>query len=144
MSGNDARKELIDGLNQDLAHEWAAVIAYTLRAQTLRGPRRPAYREFFEEEVSDELDHARMLARKIDALGGEPTPAPAPFEVGEDAREMFELSLAEERATVERYTRRIEQANEGGQRGLAIELEDLLADEVGHVEELEAILDGWD
>lgn len=144
MSRDDSLKELIEGLNEDLAHEWAAVIAYTLRAETLRGPRRPVYAEFFAGEIADELGHARFLARKIDALGGDPTSAPAPFEVGADVRDMLARSLGEERATVERYARRIDQAGEAGERALAIELEDLLTDEVGHVEELEAILDGWD
>lgn len=141
---NEARQTLIDGLNQDLAHEWSAVISYLLRAQTVRGPQRPVFAPFFDGEVGDELGHARLLARKIDALGGTPTTSPADITVGGDARAMVEQALSEERATVSRYKARIEQAHEAGETALALEIEDLLTDEKGHVEELEAILDGWE
>ena len=57
---------------------------------------------------------------------------------------MVEQALSEERATVDRYKTRIEQAHEAGETALALEIEDLLTDEKGHVEELEAILDGWE
>ncbi|MEN8376044.1 MAG: ferritin-like domain-containing protein [Gemmatimonadota bacterium] len=140
----ESKERLIEGLNEDLANEWAAVISYLLRAQTVRGPHRPVLSGFFDGEVGDELGHARFLARKIDALGGHPTHEPAAIAVGGGPKAMLEAALSEERATVARYEIRIAQARDAGESALALELETLLTDEAGHVDELAAILDGWE
>ena len=104
---NDARQSLIDGLNEDLAHEYQAIISYLLYSRLVTGPLRPELSSFLESEIEDELEHAKFLSHKI-ALGGEPTSLPAAAtERGQprDAR-----AVARPSATIERYTRRIEQA----------------------------------
>ena len=73
----DARQDLIDGLNEDLAAEYQAVIMYRSYASLVSGPNRPELRAFFESEIPDELGHAAFLADKIVALGGAPTTRPA-------------------------------------------------------------------
>ena len=136
-------EELIAGLNEDLAHEFNAVITYRLFASMCSGPYRQEIREFFEAEIPDELGHAQFLADKIVAYGGEPTTEPAPVEITTDNRRMFEIALKAERDTVERYERRIEQAESLGKTGLKIRLEDLIVDETQHAEEMERILHNW-
>ncbi|NQD68962.1 ferritin-like domain-containing protein, partial [Bacillus haikouensis] len=72
------KKELIDGLNEDLANEYAAVILYTTYAAVVSGLYRQVLKPFFEEEIPDEQGHALYLAEKIKTLGGDPTTTPAP------------------------------------------------------------------
>jgi bacterioferritin len=56
---------------------------------------------------------------------------------------MLELSLKAEKETIERYTKRIEQAESAGDLALKVELENLVAEETRHKEDLERVLVGW-
>jgi len=143
MADDKARKALIDGLNEDLAHEYQAVISYLLYSKMVHGVARLELGEFFQSEITDELGHAQFLAQKIVALGGTPTTEPAPVELPKDNRAMLEASLKAEKDTIERYTRRIEQAEAAGELGLKVDLEDLVSDETTHKEDIERILHGW-
>ena len=137
------RQALIDGLNEDLAHEYEAIISYLLYAKLVHGHARLELGAFFEAEIADELGHAQFLAQKIVALGGTPTAEPAPVKLPRDNRGMLEAALESEKATIERYTKRAEQAEAAGEIGLKVDLEDLISDETGHKEDLERILYGW-
>lgn len=137
------KQDLIDGLNTDLAAEFQAIITYQLFASLASGPYRQEFREFFEAEVPDELAHAAYLADKIVALGGEPVTEPLPVEISHDNREMFELALQAEIDTIARYEERIAQAEELGETGLKVRLEDLVSDETTHKEDMERILTNW-
>lgn len=134
------RQELIDGLNEDLAAEYQAVIFYLVGAQLMTGGNRPELKGLFEAEIQDEIGHAQFLAGKIIALGGEPTTQPRPVELGSSNRDRIELALDAESETIERYERRARQAEEAGEIGLQVRLEDLIADETEHKEEMELIL----
>jgi len=61
---------------------------------------------------------------------------PAPLS---NARQLLPEHIAAERKAVANYTRRIDQAAEYGDRGLVIRLEELLAAETDHLEELERL-----
>jgi bacterioferritin (cytochrome b1) len=63
------KQQLLAGLNEDLAHEYAAVILYRTYASAVTGPFRQELRTFFSNEIPDELGHAQLLADKIVALG---------------------------------------------------------------------------
>lgn len=137
------KHELIEGLNQDLAHEYQAVIAYTTYAAEVSGPFRPALRELFLAEAADELKHAQMLADKISALGGVPTVEPARVPQATSPRAMLEAVLAAETETIERYARRMAQAEEAGELALVAQLHDLIVDETQHKEEVVKLLVGF-
>ena len=141
---DDARQALIDGLNEDLAAEYQAVIFYTVAAEMMAGANRPELKSLFQAEVQDEQGHAQLLAQKIIALGGEPTTEPAPVRLGSSNRERVELALEAEVDTISRYRQRIKQAEAVGETGLKIRLEDLVADETEHKEEMEMILRDFD
>ena len=143
MANDAARQQLIDGLNEDLANEYTAIISYLLFSRLVRGPLRPELSAFLESEIEDELGHAKLLAHKVVALGGMPTTEPAPLTLTDDNREMVQLALQAEKDTIERYTQRIKQAEAIGEVGLRVELENLVADETKHKEELERMLFGW-
>lgn len=140
---SDDTKTLIDGLNVDLAHEYAAVITYRTYASAVTGPFRQELRAFFASEIPDELGHAQLLADKIVALGGQPTVDAAPVTFTDDPRRMLETAYADEVATIERYAQRRKQAEQVGEIGLAVELDTLIADETRHRDELRLMLLRW-
>ena len=137
------KQTLIDHLNEDLANELSAIAQYITYAAKATGPYRPQLAAFFLEEVVDEQGHAQFLANKIVALGGEPTTVAAPVPAAGSNREMLEAVRAAEREAVGNYTRRAEEADEFGDKGLAVQLEDMVRDESNHAEETERILRDW-
>jgi len=137
------KKSLIDNLNNDLAGELGAIIQYLTYAAKATGPYRPQLSQFFLAEVADEQLHAQLLANKIVALGGEPTTQPRPVPAARTNREMLQAVLEAERQATKDYSQRADQAHEFGDRGLAVQLEDMIRDESGHAEETERILRDW-
>jgi bacterioferritin len=140
---SEALRELIDGLNDDLAAEYQAVVMYRTYASLVSGPYRQDLRLFFETEIPDELGHAGFLADKIVALGGRPTTDVPPIPYPTDNRAMLENALAAEIDTIERYTRRIEQAERAGEVAVKVQLEDLIVDESRHRDDIRQILKDW-
>ena len=141
MSDHDA---LIDGLNEDLAAEYQAVIMYRTYASLVTGPYRQELRAFFESEIPDELEHAAFLADKIVALGGDPTTDVPAVPEARDNRQMLENALEAEVETIERYTRRLDQADAAGEISVKVRLEDLIVDESRHRDDIRRMLKGWD
>jgi len=137
------KDKLISALNEDLSGELGAIIQYITYAAKATGPYRPQLSQFFLAEVADEQLHAQFLANKIVALGGEPTTSARPVPVAKTNREMLEQVLVAETQAVKDYTERAKQAEEYGDKGLAVQLEDMVRDESGHSEETERILRDW-
>lgn len=138
-----SRGRMIELLNEDLASEYAAIIQYLTYAASVTGPNRNELSEFFLEEVPGETEHAKFLSDKIVAMGGVPTVTPAAVPQVSDNKGMLEAVLKAEREAVARYTERARQADEMGEKGLQVHLEDMVADETHHAEQVERILRGW-
>ncbi len=137
------KQTLIDHLNDDFAGELGAIIQYLTYAAKASGPFRPQLAQFFLQEVADEQLHAQFLANKIVALGGEPITKPRAVPAARTNREMLEAVLAAERQATKDYTQRAKEAEEFGDKGLVVQLEDMVRDESGHSEETERILRDW-
>ena len=133
---------LIEGLNDDLAHEYQAVIMYTSYAAMVSGMHRPLLKNFFETEIPEELRHAQFLSQKITALGGKPTTEPAPVSLPSETHAMLEQVLDAETTTITRYVERRRQAEAFGDYGLAADLDAIISDETRHKEETEKLLRG--
>ncbi len=132
--------ELIDGLNRDLAGELGAVIQYTTYSAVASGVERPQLVAFFQAEVVDELGHARFLADKITALGGTPTTSPDKVEIGGSNRALLQAVLEAETQAIANYSERLDQADQIGDIGLRVQLEDIIRDETTHREETMKLL----
>jgi bacterioferritin len=135
--------DLIRGLNEDLRGEFQAVIMYRLYASMVQGPYRQELRSFFSAEIPEELGHAQILADKISALGGTPVAEPAPVPVVAEAKEMLQAALRAEEETLKRYLERRREAEEAGEFGLAVQFDDIIADETHHRDELRQMLARW-
>jgi bacterioferritin len=136
--------ELIDGLNEDLANEYASVIQYRTFASMLRGPHRLTLRSHFEGEIPDELAHAGTLADYITALGGTPTTTSAKVPSADSPLEMLRAAYNAEKQAIARYVERRSQAEEAGEHGIAVTLDNIIEDETRHRDEMQLILDGWE
>lgn len=134
-------QKLIDGLNIDLANEYASAIMYTNYAAVVSGIHTPMLRAFFEAEIGDEQGHAQYLAAKIRTLGGTPVTAPADVPQTFEVRAMLEAARDAEAATIDRYRERRKQAEELGMIELQNKLDDLIDDETGHKEQIKRMLD---
>ena len=137
------KQTLIERLNEDLAGELSAITQYLTYAAKATGPYRPQLSQFFLAEVTDEQGHALFLANKIVALGGEPATAPRKVAEAGSNHEMLEAIVVAEGQAVKDYTQRAQEAEAFGDKGLAVQLEDMIRDESGHLEETERILRDW-
>lgn len=134
---------LIEKLNEDLADEFAAIVQYTTYAAKATGPYRPQLTDFYQQEISDEQLHAQYLANKIVALGGEPVKKAGKVSQAENNQQMLQAVLEAENRAIKNYSERIEQAEKFGDKGLVVQLEDMVRDETTHSEETERILRNW-
>jgi bacterioferritin len=133
------REELINGLNEDLNLELETLLRGVYHAAAGRGMLGHELRELLKKELPSELDHAMFIADKIVALGGEVRIRPAvPAELTA-ARDLLQENIAGERKIISNYAKRIDQAAEFGDKGLVIRLEDMLASETDHLEQLERL-----
>ena len=133
------REELINGLNEDLNLELETLLRGVYHAAAGRGMLGHELRELLKKELPSELDHAMFLADKIVALGGEVRMRPTvPAELTA-ARDLLQDNIAGERKIINNYAKRIDQAAEFGDKGLVIRLEDMLASETDHLEQLERL-----
>jgi bacterioferritin len=139
----DAKTTLLQGLNTDLQGEFQAVIMYRLFASMVQGPYRQELRGFFAAEIPEELAHAQLLADKIAALGGTPAAQPAPVTVASEAKQMLEVALTAEVDTIARYVQRRIDAEAAEEYGLVADLDQVIADETKHRDELRLMLARW-
>jgi len=142
MPSNTNKKALIDGLNEDLANELGASILYLYQTSVATGWDGEELREFLQPEITGELQHAIFLAQKISSLGGKPTTEPVQHKCPKSVKDMLKYDLKLELAAIASYRQRCNQAEEAGEFGLKIKLEELMVDETGHAEQIERILKG--
>lgn len=137
------KQSLIEALNTDLANEYSAIIQYIQYSAKVRGPYRTELKSFFQAEIPDEQLHAQYLADKIAAMGGNPVTTPAPVREANSALEMLQGVRDAEQDALRRYTERVGQAEALGEIALKVQLENFIADEQGHLQEVEQILAEW-
>lgn len=137
-----SHKELINGLNEDLANEVGAAILYLYQTSVATGWEGEELREFLAPDIAAEMAHATFLAEKIAALGGTPTMEPARHKCPKSVKEMLKYDLKLELEAIENYRKRTIQAEEAGQIALKVKLEELIVDETAHAEQIQRILKG--
>ena len=136
------KNALINGLNEDLANELGASILYLYQCSVATGWDGEELREFLSPEITGEMTHAIFLAEKIAQMGGSPSTAPKQHKCPKTVKEMLKYDLKLELEAIENYRIRAMQAEEAGEYGLKIKLEELLLDETGHAEQIQRILKG--
>jgi bacterioferritin len=138
---NITREQMIQLLNEDLAGEYQAIIAYTVYSQVLKGAAYTDIARELEAHAGEELAHAIKIAKQIDYLGGMPAVLPKPVKTSDDPVEMLRADLENERETVGRYRERIRQAEAMGEFALSETLRAIIVQEQEHEIDLSAALD---
>jgi bacterioferritin len=128
----DQRGALIAALNEDLAREYQAIIAYVVYSQTLTGAAYMAIADELEIHAGEELRHALTIAKHIDYLGGTPTVVPKPVKVVESSEEMLRADLENENDTIRHYRERVGQCERLGELAIAEDIREILRQEQEH------------
>jgi bacterioferritin len=134
------REQMIRLLNEDLAGEYQAIIAYTVYSQVLKGAAYTDVARELEAHAGEELAHAIKIAKQIDYFGGMPAVQAKPVKTSNDPVEMLRADLENERETVERYRERIRQAEAMGEFALSETLREIIVQEQEHEIDLSSAL----
>jgi bacterioferritin len=132
-SAGITRAELIKNLNEDLAREYQAIIAYVVYSQVLKGAEYMNIAGELEVHATEELQHAITLSNQIDYLGGMPTATPKPVVLTEDNKAMLRADLNNETETILNYRERIKQCEELGEYAIAEHIREILIQEQDHL-----------
>jgi len=130
------RERMVELLNEDLAREYQAIIAYTVYSQTIKGA---AFTDIAGElaiHAGEELAHAILIAKQIDYFNGTPTTVPKEVKMSEKAEDMLRFDLENEKQTIINYRARIRQAEELGEFALSEVLRTIIAQEQEHLTDL--------
>jgi bacterioferritin len=136
----DAVQSLIKDLNEDLAREYQAIIAYTVYSNVLKGAEWMSIAGELKLHAAQELQHALIIADQIDYLGGMPTATPKPVKLSEKPKEMIRFDLDNETETILNYRRRVRQAEALGHYALAEQLRTIISQEQEHQHDLATAL----
>ena len=127
-----ARERLIAGLNEDLSREYQAVIAYVVYSQVLKGAEYMSIAAELEKHAGEELQHALLISKQIDYLGGSPSVTPKPVKTSTSAKAMLRFDLENETETIRNYRERVRQCDELGEYAMAEVIRDILVQEQEH------------
>jgi bacterioferritin len=134
------RDQLITKLNEDLAREYQAIIAYVVYSQVLKGAEYMTIAKELEVHAEEELQHALKISRHIDYLGGMPTATPLPVTLSEKPREMLRADLDNENDTVRNYRERVRECEALGEYAIAEDIREILRQEQEHQIDLASAL----
>jgi bacterioferritin len=127
-----SRERLAELLNEDLAREYQAIIAYVVYSQVLKGAQYMSIADQLELHAKQELQHALTISRQIDYLGQMPTVTPNKVKTSDDPKEMLRFDLNNENDTVRNYRDRIRQCEQLGEFAMAEQIRQILMQEQDH------------
>jgi bacterioferritin len=131
---------IIEGLNTDLAWEYAAIVQYIQHAAMLSGPEYYAIIEELEEHAEEERKHAVIVSDLINYLGGVPTVKTETRLTSSSNQQMLRQDLQWEYDAIRRYLQRIEQLEALGLYDSAQKIRNIVVEEQEHAIDLEIAL----
>jgi bacterioferritin len=134
------RQALIALLNEDLAREYQAIIAYVVYSQVLKGATYMNIAKELETHAKEELDHALIISKQIDYLGGTPTVVPKPVKMSDKPEALLRFDLENETETIKQYRSRVRQCEALGEFAISEHIREILKDEQDHQIELATAL----
>ncbi len=134
------RARLIERLNEDLAREYQAIIAYIVYSQVLKGAAYMAIASELEKHAGEELEHAILIAKQIDYLGGTPVVTPNPVRMSKKATDLLRFDLKNESDTIRNYRERVQQCESLGEFAMAEHIREILKQEQEHLIDLATAL----
>lgn len=135
-----SREQMINFLNEDLAREYQAIIAYTVYSQVIKGAKFTAIAAELEKHAGEELAHAIAISKQIDYFNGTPVTTPLAVQMSDNAEDLLRFDLENERVTIIAYRERIRQAEAMGEYALSEALRQIIAQEQEHLTDLASAL----
>ena len=132
--------DLIKALNEDLAREYQAIIAYTVYSSVLTGAKWMSIAAELKLHAAEELQHALIIADQVDYLGGTPTATPKVVKLSKKPEYMLLFDHDNETETIQNYRQRVKQAEALGHYALAEKLRHIIAQEQEHQHDLATAL----
>lgn len=126
------REELINLLNEDLAREYQAIIAYVVYSQVLKGAQYMNVAKELEVHAGEELAHALIISKQIDYLGGMPVTTPKPVKTSDKPEDMLRFDLENENETIQHYRVRVRQCEALQEYAMAEQIRQILIQEQEH------------
>src|SRR5579863_1498481 len=140
QKSDKAVQDLIKALNEDLAREYQAIIAYTVYSNVLKGAQWMNIASELKLHAAEELQHALIIADQIDYLGGMPTATPKEVKLSEKPEQMIRFDLDNETETIRNYRERVKQAEALGHYALSEQLRSIIMQEQEHQHDLATAL----
>jgi bacterioferritin len=134
------REAFVELLNEDLELEYRSIVQYVQHIASVKGAEYLSTLDELALHVKQELEHALILARQIDFLGGVPSTNVPDVPSSTDARTALSADLELEESQLERYRTRVEQAAELSLPDVAESLAPLLEQTQEHARDLRAAL----
>lgn len=131
-----SREKMVELLNEDLAREFQAILAYVIYSQTMKGAQYTAIAKELEKHATEELSHALLITKQIDYFNGTPINKPKEVRLSDEPKEMLRFDLENERETILNYRDRIRQADAMGEFALGEVLRKIIAQEQDHLQDL--------
>jgi len=139
MKGN---QDLIDRLNSLLADELTAISQYMVHSEMCDNWGYARLHKMIEARAIVEMKHAEKLIGRILFLEGLPVVSKLnPMMIGSEVPKMFQNDLSAESGAIKAYNDAIKLAQDVGDNATKQLLESILADEDGHLDEIEENLD---
>ena len=134
------RDTLISLLNDDLAREYQAIIAYVVYSQVIKGAEFMSIAKELEKHAEEELEHALIIAKQIDYLGGTPTNVPKPVRMSDDPKALLRFDLDNEAETIRQYRARLKQCEALEEYAMSEHIREILKQEQEHLIDLATAL----
>jgi len=135
-------EQICDRLNEILANELSGAMMYLHYSFFIYGHARIPIVGWLRSQSTEGMTHATMVGDKIIALGGEPVTHPAhdkfPWKF-DSLDDMLRKALALEKEVFEQYTTLL-RALDDESLAMRVFLEQIITEEVGHIEEIEKML----
>jgi len=131
-----SRHEMVRLLNEDLAREFQAIIAYTVYSQTMKGAKYQHIANDLKLHAAEELNHALIIAKQIDYFNGTPVTQPRKVKISDKPDDMLRYDLENEHETILAYRERIGQAEAMGEFALSEALREIIMQEQEHLTDL--------
>src|SRR6266849_8405441 len=127
-----SRDRLAELLNEDLAREYQAIIAYVVYSQVLSGAQYMDIAAQLEIHAKQELDHALTISRQVDYLSKMPAVSAKPVRTSNDPKDMLRYDLENENDTIRNYRDRVRQCEALGEYAMAEQIRRILVQEQDH------------
>jgi bacterioferritin len=133
------KENFIDALNEDLRTEFQSIVQYISHVATVTGAEFLGVIDELKVHLTQELEHAQILAEQIAFLGGEPSTSVPKVERA-TGRDALAADLHLEDSQLERYRKRFSEAMDLGLADVAEALRPLLEQTQEHVRDLQTAL----